>query len=134
VRVQGFVSLRDLPATVMDLAVGGDASPFPGGSLDRFWSGLPMTADTLLAQTRYARGRPNWDATSRGDLQGALYDWQTFLRDASRQPELYDLRLDPGQTQNVAGNAGTDSTTALLQAFLDHRMGAPAGGPSGRTP
>jgi arylsulfatase A-like enzyme len=129
VRLAGFVSLRDLPATVMDLTVGEQGSPFPGGSLARFWRDRSNAADTLLTETRYARGRPDWDATSRGDLQGALYSWQSFLRDASKRPELYDLRRDPGQTNNLAASTEADSTIPLLQAFLDRRMGAPSGSP-----
>jgi len=134
VRLAGFVSLRDLPATVMDLTMGERGSPFPGGSLVRFWSDQSTPTDTLLAETRYAKGRPEWDATSRGDLQGALYNWQTFLRDASKRPELYDLRRDPDQTNNLAEAAEADSIIPLLQTYLDRRMGPPASGLSNPTP
>ena len=39
--VREAVSLRDIPATVVDLIGGLDGSPFPGRSLTRTWNGSP---------------------------------------------------------------------------------------------
>jgi len=126
VRVGGFASLRDLPATVMAITSGTGAAPFPGASLARFWLNPTPVADTVLVQTRLARGRPDWDATSRGDLQGTLHDQLAFIRDADLTRELYALDLDPGQTRNLAGQGERLGIADTLSAFLDRVMGAPA--------
>jgi arylsulfatase A-like enzyme len=60
-RVPGAVSIRDVPATIMDLVKAGGAR-FPGASLARFWQdgAENLAPDTLLAELRYARGLPDW--------------------------------------------------------------------------
>jgi len=126
VRVTGFVSIRDLPATVMDITNGTGGAPFPGRSLARFWLSKPEGADTLLAQTRYARGRPEWDATSKGDLQGALSGSLHFIRDSDGNAELFDWARDPDESVNIASaDSAARSTFATL---LDRVMGSPSMG------
>jgi len=124
-RTSGMVSLRDLPATVMDLTTETGGVPFPGGSLARFWQGDSAGSDTLLVQTRYARGRPEWDATSRGDMQGALQGTKAFIRDMNSAAELFELQADPWQERNVAGEARLADTVASYHRYLDRIMGSP---------
>lgn len=126
VRVPGFVSLRDLPATVMEITNGTGDTPFPGRSLARFWREGSGSQDTALVETRLARGRPDWDATSLGDLQGTLHDRLAFIRNADLASELYALDLDPDQTRNLAGDAEHLPIADALSTYLDRAMGAPA--------
>ncbi len=72
------VSLRDLPATIVDLVGQGSGSPFPGESLARFWrdSALdgarsPRDDDPVISELMSANpGRPNQGRSpaSRGPL------------------------------------------------------------------
>lgn len=48
----------------------GPPAACPAPLLARFWQVDASALDTLLGSTRWARNRPAWDATSRGDLRG----------------------------------------------------------------
>ena len=48
--VRQTVSLRDLPATIVDLIGLGDGSPFPGRSLARFWADRPAGCPPVEAE------------------------------------------------------------------------------------
>jgi hypothetical protein len=50
------VSLRDLPATIVDLAGLADGSPLPGRSLARFWGGSGETR--IRGPLAFGSGRP----------------------------------------------------------------------------
>ena len=125
-RIAGFVSLRDLPATVMDLTTGNGGRPFPGQSLARFWQGSSADRDTVLVQTRLAKGRPDWDPTSKSDLQGSFHDRLTYLRGAGSLRELYAIDRDPAQAKNLVGEAEFGSVADSLDMLLDRVMGAPS--------
>ena len=63
------VSLRDLPATIVDLLGLGAGSPFPGTSLARFWRNSPSAAadlsrdtDPVVSELRF----PNPQSPSQG--------------------------------------------------------------------
>ena len=49
--VDETVSLRDLPATIVDLAGQGNGSPFPGESLARFWRTSPPNGRWIAPRT-----------------------------------------------------------------------------------
>src|SRR5690606_30307742 len=99
-RVTQRVSLRDLPATVLDLTGTGPAGTFPGASLARFWLKPAAVADTLYAETRLARNRPEWDPTSEGDLQSLFATDLHFIRHPDATTQLYDIARDSLETRN----------------------------------
>ncbi|MBK6420855.1 MAG: sulfatase [Gemmatimonadetes bacterium] len=119
------VSLRDLPATILDLAAPGGANPFPGASLARFWLKGSATPDTLYVQTRLARNRPTWDATSLGDLQGVVVGDLHLIRQADGGIALYDLATDSLETRNLAPLPAWSTQRAALTEQLDRVMGPP---------
>ncbi len=119
------VSLRDLPATVLDLVDPGGANPFPGASLARFWLEGSATPDTLYVQTRLARNRPEWDPTSRGDLQGIVAGDLHLIRHPDGGVALYDLATDSLETRDLAPLPERNAERAALTAQLDRAMGPP---------
>ena len=119
------VSLRDLPATILDLAAPGGANPFPGASLARFWLKGSATPDTLYVQTRLARNRPDWDATRLGDLQGVVVGDLHLIRQADGGIALYDLATDSLETRNLAPLPAWSTQRAALTEQLDRVMGPP---------
>jgi arylsulfatase A-like enzyme len=127
--VEPRVSLRDLAATILAVTHPEVPSPFPGQSLARFWhsdsSGTLTDFDTLLVGTRWARNRPDWDATSRGDLQGLLTGRLAFMRDVDLTGELYDLAADSTQRQNLVADPAWAGTRDTLNRYLDREVGAP---------
>lgn len=124
-RVTERVSLRDLPATVLDLTDTGPAGTFPGASLARFWLVPAMVADTLFAETRLARNRPDWDPTSEGDLQSLIATGFHFIRHSDATTQLYDIASDSLEIRNLATDPAFRGMAEQLGRVLDRVMGAP---------
>ena len=115
------VSLRDLPATIIDL-LGTDDSLFPGKSLAAYWrpeagAGADRRPDTpalseadLLAialDPRRGRG-----PTQRGYTMSLVTKGWHYIRDGAGAEGLYDLARDPGELFNLL-RASRDFSTML---------------------
>ena len=97
------VSLRDLPATVVDQAGVAAGSPFPGRSLAAYWRMAPgpvplgVTTPALAEQS----GPPALQARTRAGLghggfqMSLLASGRHYIRDGTGTERLYDLRTDP---------------------------------------
>jgi arylsulfatase A-like enzyme len=125
VRVTQRVSLRDLPATVLDLTGTGSSGTFPGASLARFWLVSGTVAETLFAESRLARNRPEWDPTSMGDLQSLIASDLQFIRHPDSTSQLYDIATDSLETRNLATDSAFAGTAGQFGQALDRVMGAP---------
>jgi arylsulfatase A-like enzyme len=100
------VSLRDLAATIVDVTGTAGHSQFPGESLSRFWDSspgsepaqapAPPSADPALAEV--VRLLP------AGSPMGSLTDgdWSYIRSEEDRKEELFSLRVDARETQNLA--------------------------------
>lgn len=114
------VSLRDVPATAVDLLKLTADAPFPGVSLARFWTAaeaatpaeVPVLTEVLLREqiSRNRNRPPAW----RGPMHAIVAEDRTYIRNADGQEELYHLRNDPAQLHDLAATA--DSAPVL------HRM------------
>jgi arylsulfatase A-like enzyme len=102
------VSLRDLPATVAELASPGGASIFPGESWSRYWrtESTGSTSRTVEALSEVdipmtigpERGRgPKQRGFTMSLVAGGLH----YLLDMNGTEELYDLANDPGELQDM---------------------------------
>lgn len=90
-RVAQWISLRDLAATIVDLA--GAPPSMPGRTLARYWN-AGASSDTLFAEVRHASGLPANFPVSRGDVESALAgDWQ-LINTGTQEHELFDLATD----------------------------------------
>ena len=124
VRRTELVSIRDIPATVMDLAGLGEASPFPGTSLARYADGRATPEDIAqprLATTekhRWAATWPHWPA-SAGELFAVFDgDWQ-YILDGHGQEHLWDLAADPLQKNDLALATNMASQLERMRMLLD---------------
>ena len=89
VRVAEPVSIRALPATVVDLL--GVPGPFPGASLAGAWSGA-LPADSILLGVRQVLRQPSWYPASAGNLGSVVTSRQQYIRNqGSGSEELFDL-------------------------------------------
>jgi arylsulfatase A-like enzyme len=101
-RVAGAASLRDLPATIVELAGVGAGSPFPGRSLSRYWGPESAPAEEpILSEVRHATGQPDWFPVSRGDLIAATYGGLRYIRNSGGGEELFDLAGDPWERNDL---------------------------------
>jgi arylsulfatase A-like enzyme len=115
-RVQTPVSLRDVPATILDLVGVPDERPFPGRTLARFWSAgsaAPTPGDSVVSEIRYAPGLLPHYAVAKGDMQSVLFENHRYIHNlGDGHEELYDIGADPGEREDLAN---TDQGRELVQ-------------------
>jgi arylsulfatase A-like enzyme len=129
------VSLRDLPATIVDVLGFQEGSPFPGKSLARYWNGSaralanPAASEGALSEVvpvdplnpvpEQLRVRP-WPlaALSEGD-------WTYFRRDGDVREELFQVREDGREQHNLVGEAAHEPTLKRMRQTLGRLTGGP---------
>jgi arylsulfatase A-like enzyme len=105
--IKASVSLRDLAATVADLA-GAGRSPFPGRSLARYWTPagtLDRQAEPTLSEVDGpVKCTPNQGRSPvfAGPLHAIADGSEVYIRTADGSEELFDVRSDPLQLHNRA--------------------------------
>jgi arylsulfatase A-like enzyme len=128
--IKAPVSLRDLAATIADLAGVGAGAKFPGESLARFWQ--PGALDSPRASPTFAEVVPV-DPRRRND-RGVPHelsplaavkeqDWSYIRREHDAQEELFRLRDDPKEQHNLVGDPSAQSSLLRLRATLDGLTG-----------
>jgi arylsulfatase A-like enzyme len=116
-RIAARVSLRDIPATVLDLIGLAGTGTFPGQSLARYWSGSspdPTQANLVLAEVRKATWALQRYPTAIGDMQALLDDDYHYIKNADGREELYALDKDPGEQHDLSRS---DEGAALLKHY-----------------
>jgi arylsulfatase A-like enzyme len=131
--VSSPVSLRDLPATVVDLLGLSAGSPFPGRSLTAYWGLGPgqhpeITSPALTEQAEaaafQARLRPGREHP--GFQMSLVAAGHHYIRHGMGLEQLYDLRIDPSERVNLMASArGGHQVGAfrrmLLEVLTDNR-------------
>jgi arylsulfatase A-like enzyme len=125
------VSLRDLPATVVDQVGLADGSPFPGGSLAVYWKSSPerLPGDVSssafserVSRTVRAVGRP-----LPGPGPGGSSPWYEmsivssnhhYIRDGDGGEQLYNLPDDPLEQLNILDSADRKREVEPFRALL----------------
>lgn len=144
-RVPGAVSLRDVPATVMHLLGPGGATPLPGSSLARHWSGTrPLTAAPVPPLAEFARvpreavrrsGRTSLvsriaglvrqglgiESKEKRDVKVRMKSLVAggfhYIRNGDGREELYDFASDPDETRDLSAVRGEQ--LARLRGSVD---------------
>ena len=101
-RVAAPVSLRDLPATVVDLVGLQGKKLFPGGSLARYWHGGLQSGDLVLSEVSRASWGENWYPTVKGDMQSLTDARYHYIKNGDGREELYDLDHDAAGKKDIA--------------------------------
>ena len=121
VRVENPVSLRDVPATLLDLAGGGEPGGLPGVSLAGRWDstrsgrmGSAVTAHVIRAHDINAKGRnaATW-------LETVLDQDYHYIRSGVGLEELYAWRTDSLEKKNLVHSPSALSIIRRLRARLD---------------
>ncbi len=131
------VSLRDIPATIVDV-VGQEAdSPFPGRSLARYWRGaspLSMSPPNASSDPALAEVVPEepldhdaWGIPRRlwplGSLQDG--DWSYIRREGDVHEELFHLSEDARERRNLAGDPAARTTLERMRGALGRLTAGP---------
>ncbi len=107
-RVQTPASLRDLPATLLELA--GVSNPgVPGRSLVQSWNpGAPgARPDTLFAALEYNRLLSKWPPSPvlLGTMKSVVLDSLQYIVNGDGREELYHLGTDSWQVRNLVADS-----------------------------
>lgn len=123
------VSLRELPATCLDLLGLAEGSPFPGPSLARFWrpGATPARPATPLLseveqQTRLAP-LPDIPA-SVGPVKSLVDQGKVYIVRGDGREELYDLTGDPLEMHNLIGAADLAPLVGRFRAAMGRLLQA----------
>lgn len=109
-RVLEPVSLRDLPATVVDL-IGLDAQVrFPGASLSRYWGSARTFANgeipKLFAEVLIGDDKPKWFPESwpvdKGSMQSFVNEGHHYVKYGDGSEELFNFENDPEEKDDLA--------------------------------
>jgi arylsulfatase A-like enzyme len=128
------ISLRDLPATVVDRSGLSAGSPFPGHSLAKYWfssSGktLPEITPALAEHTpATAFEQPAAEkGLGRRDVQMSLVaHGRHYIRDGFGAEQLYDLRIDPPERVNLIDSTeGRQLAGTYRKMLLDELNASP---------
>ncbi|MFN2399267.1 MAG: sulfatase [Gemmatimonadaceae bacterium] len=121
-RVGNAVSLRDLPATIIDVADVPIATRLPGNSLTRYWSEASTTAraeSPLLSQITEPANQPAWYPVSKGDMASLIESPYHYIRNGDGREELYDIYADPWQRHDLAAIPNGRALVERLRVSLD---------------
>src|SRR5262249_41765943 len=118
------VSLRDIPATVVDLLGLADSSPFPGRSLARCWAADATAAaaavEPILMETNRPIGLMNQgrEPVAKGPMKAIVAEGMHYIRAADGREELFLLDNDPEERSNLAPYPFASESLLRLRARL----------------
>jgi arylsulfatase A-like enzyme len=104
------VSLRDVPATVVDLLGLGRDAPFPGRSLTGSWGRHQRAAQPLFEPLLMETGKPllltnqGREPAAKGPMKSVVADGMHYIRAGDGIEELYALESDPEERINLAAS------------------------------
>jgi arylsulfatase A-like enzyme len=109
------VSLRDIPATIMDLTGISAQSIFPGLSLSRYWEAIDANEEMLYSQTVLKNPGVS---KYKYSLESILYQDFHYIQPYQQDVELYQFKTDPGELRNLANDPGYQEVLARYQVYL----------------
>ena len=114
------VSLRDLAATIVNLATPEEASVFPGKSLARFWetNTAAEPADSLLSELNYTARLPANTPITRGPMRSIILGQSRLIRNGDGVNELFDVDQDTLEARNLAQDPAAAGRLVALQRAL----------------
>jgi arylsulfatase A-like enzyme len=122
------ISLRDLPATVVDMLGLGAASPFPGRSLATCWKLAPGDETPGVVSPAFSEQAdgPGFETPHENGWVSAGFQMSLvarglhYVRDSFGRETLCDLRVDPYEHTNLAEvTSSKNELAALRQMLLD---------------
>ena len=116
-RVDVPVSLRQIPATVIDLLDLRSTATFPGPSLARAWS--EGAAPPAFSELRPGLVEREWYPVAGGPLYSLVEGSLHYIRSEEGHEELYDLSLDPDELTNLVDHADYLDDMERMAAVVD---------------
>ena len=118
-RVGTPVSLRDLPATILDLTGIRGGPEFPGQSLVRTL-GDTLPPDSLLGGVRRAIRQPEFYPAAQGNLAVITSEGLRYIRNLdTRDERLFDFERDPRELHDLIGDSAGRARLPGFRAMMD---------------
>jgi arylsulfatase A-like enzyme len=121
------VTLRDLPATLVDLLGLADRSSFPGRSMAPHWADSTPTAaiagDPVMSEINDDDGKFREGPPARAIVERD----RVYIRSEDGREELYDLVHDPAETRDLRGEPSEQPALNRLRRVADGFPGISAG-------
>ena len=127
VRVRETVSIRDIPATVMDVIGRAGDHPFPGTSLRRYADGRVTPAEAAEPRLAVAEHSPmggvlpTWPIAA-GDMFAIIDGDLHYILDGAGREQLFDLATDPLQQHDLAAEPGHEGELSRMRRLLDEMV------------
>ena len=123
--VQEYVTLRDIPATVIDLLGLTDDGSFPGQSLERFWIGhgteKPEDNELVLSEL----SKKSWVVglpVEKGDMKSLEIGDMHYIRNGDGSEEVFDLGNDPAEQNDLIQTPRGAETAAQARDILEQMI------------
>ncbi len=111
-------TLRDLPATVVELLGLKNGSPFPGRSLTRHWSDTAADGPTEAVLAEIVDREPQMPADWKAP-RSVVVDETLYIRNSDGREELYNLADDAAETVNLAKAEAARAELERCRVALD---------------
>jgi arylsulfatase A-like enzyme len=129
-RPSEVVSLRDLPATVIDLLGRGEGSGFPGHSLRGSWEGTE--SEDSRAPPAYAALRPpSGQGSPWPTLDAVIAEGFHYIKFDDGHEELFDFWNDPQEADDLSSSESLQETLLRLRALVAQHLKGPTGNSAG---
>jgi arylsulfatase A-like enzyme len=123
-------SLRNLPATIVDVLDLKAGSPFPGESLARLWnvpSSSEVPSDQAVSEVA-PTGPFDPNRLQVPDFQDPIEslaedDWVLIRQDGESDEQLFNIREDPNEAHNLARDPATQPRMQQMRKTLDGLTG-----------
>jgi arylsulfatase A-like enzyme len=122
VTVQESVTLRDIPATVIRLLNLGNDGLFPGQSLGRYWLESGRKGSECMDPLLSELNKCNWPAAApaaKGPMRSVVTGNMHYIRNGDGTEEVYDLRLDPLEHNDLVQMQQGAEVAAQARCILD---------------
>ncbi len=136
VRIDTEVSLRNLPATLLDMVGIQNATGIAGTSLSEHWrdrdpsrarpSGVPV-----LAEVDEGRNNDPSEPISRGPMKAILSDGLHYILNGDGVEELYDYQEDPREETDLSTDPGSQEALRRLRSALQSLSPSEGNDPTG---
>jgi arylsulfatase A-like enzyme len=126
-RVRKPVSLRDIPATVMEILRLEHVFRFPGISLTRYMRGakkLPEQAEPVVSElTRGQEFRRPGLPNGEGDMKSVISHGMHYIKNGDGREELYDFEGDPLEKHDLSATVEGKTMLIKFRSFVEQLTG-----------